>query len=474
MEKLNTTSQTIVDAFAKKHIGVNAIQLDGISALFFNYKQVQHQILGSNPDVSRGTFSRLAENKDLVDRLLRHEDVAKTPFSEAYTDDEAAKKFLKKHKVIVIKPVDGAHGDGVTVGITKERDMLDAHHVASLARGSGRVLMQEHVTGDDIRVLTIDGVVAAAVRREPASVTGDGLKTTAELIHNENLSNSDRGEIPYTKKMCKIDILAAERFLGKRFKMVPRAGETIQVVGTANVGSGGKAIECLDELPAHIKQAALDVANLVGAFICGVDIMYDKSTDRYWLIEINASPSLSLHTMPAEGRAIPVGDIYVERLLERYDSQIETIGTSVSIDFKRYKNLKNIPARVDSGARTSSLWVSNIKVRSNDTISFLLFGPSSPYYTGKRVSIPLLGTRIVTNSTGIEQTRYIVQLSITINKKHINAKFTLSDRATQTYPILIGRNTLRGNFLVDSADPGSLPLFKDVEEVSEYNESELE
>ena len=151
--------------------------------------------------------------------------------------------------------------------------------------------------------------------------------------------------------------------------------------------------------------------------------------------------------------------------------QPKVIGVSAKVNFAKYRNLKDIPARIDTGARTSSLWVTDLKI-VNDTAKFKMFGPSSPFYTGKTVVMPLVGKRLVTSSTGHEQDRYLVVFPIKIAGKRFRAKFTLSDRSTQSYPVLIGRNTLRGSFLVDSADPGEAVLYKDAEEVVEYNESE--
>lgn len=149
----------------------------------------------------------------------------------------------------------------------------------------------------------------------------------------------------------------------------------------------------------------------------------------------------------------------------------QVIGTSTLISFSRFKNLKDIPARIDTGARTSSLWASDIKVVDNK-VKFMMFGPESKYYTGKFVTMELAGERIVTNSTGHEQQRIVVFFPIKVQGKKLRAKFTLSDRSTQSYPVLIGRNTLRGNFLVDCADSGEMPIFKYVDEKSEYNERE--
>lgn len=147
------------------------------------------------------------------------------------------------------------------------------------------------------------------------------------------------------------------------------------------------------------------------------------------------------------------------------------IGVSAYVDFLPYKNLKQIPARIDTGARTSSLWASDIKIRDG-IATFKLFGPTSNWYTGKVVRRDVLGEREVTSSTGHSQIRYVVEMRIRMNGKRMNAKFTLSNRSKQTYPILIGRNTLRGNFLVDSGDPGDAQLYKYPDEAKEFNESE--
>lgn len=132
---------------------------------------------------------------------------------------------------------------------------------------------------------------------------------------------------------------------------------------------------------------------------------------------------------------------------------LDVIGVSAKIDFVNYKNLKSIPARIDTGARMSSLWASDVSIQDGIAV-FKVFGVGSEWYTGKVIRRKVIEEREVKSSTGHVQVRPVIAMSIRICDKRINAKFTLSDRATQTYPILIGRNTLRNNFLVNSADPG--------------------
>jgi hypothetical protein len=147
------------------------------------------------------------------------------------------------------------------------------------------------------------------------------------------------------------------------------------------------------------------------------------------------------------------------------------VGVSLSVDFANFPKLKAIPARIDTGARTSSLWASDIKIIDNK-VKFRMFGKGSRYYTGKYVTMPFVEHRNVTSSTGHEQERIVVEFPVRISGKKIKAKFTLSDRSTQTYPVLIGRNTLRGHFLVDSSDPGEAAMYKYSEEEDEFKEVE--
>jgi hypothetical protein len=107
-----------------------------------------------------------------------------------------------------------------------------------------------------------------------------------------------------------------------------------------------------------------------------------------------------------------------------------------------------VPARIDTGAKTSAIWATNVHERDGG-LAFRLFGPESPLYTGEEHFAPQFSTVVVASSIGLEQDRYKVVLLIKIRGKKIRTSFTLADRSQQAYPVLIGRNALRGKFLVD-------------------------
>jgi hypothetical protein len=107
-----------------------------------------------------------------------------------------------------------------------------------------------------------------------------------------------------------------------------------------------------------------------------------------------------------------------------------------------------IPAKVDTGARTSALWASNVYERDGG-LAFTLFAPGTPFYTGQEHFAPHFARVVVASSIGAEQGRFKVIMLAKLRGKKIRTSFTLADRSQQAYPVLIGRNALRGKFLVD-------------------------
>lgn len=128
------------------------------------------------------------------------------------------------------------------------------------------------------------------------------------------------------------------------------------------------------------------------------------------------------------------------------------IGRAEKIDLRDF-GVENVPAKVDTGADTSSIWASSIEERE-DGLYFVLFAPESEYYTGKvqHFTKPDYELTRVANSFGQKELRYKVKLRITLKDRKVRATFTLSDRSLKTYPILLGRKLLHGKFLVDVAD----------------------
>lgn len=251
-----------------------------------------------------------------------------------------------------------------------------------------------------------------------------------------------------------------------------KAGEyknNISLGGTANLVDAKL-------LPEYIIADSVKAAKTFNRDIAGVDVVIDSVTGKHYFFEVNRSPQIEGSSYE-EVKAKSL-DSYLNYLINsggpmnKTIVNLQTLGTSTYVDFANFKNLKYISARIDTGARTSSLWATDVKI-TGDKVKFKVFGPGSDYYTGKYVTMPFVEHRVVTSSTGQEQERIVVKFPINIKGKKIQAKFTLSDRSTQSYPVLIGRNTLRGHFLVDCSDPGEATIYKYPEEINEFREVEL-
>lgn len=123
------------------------------------------------------------------------------------------------------------------------------------------------------------------------------------------------------------------------------------------------------------------------------------------------------------------------------------IGQSEYVDIVDL-GLTRVPARIDTGARTSAIWASDIK-EENGELRFKLFGQDSEFYTGKELVFKDYEMREVTPSNGITEERYMIKVRVKLSDRKIMSRITLANRSTQKYPVLIGRNVLRGKYIVD-------------------------
>lgn len=113
------------------------------------------------------------------------------------------------------------------------------------------------------------------------------------------------------------------------------------------------------------------------------------------------------------------------------------------------EGISKVPVKIDTGADSSSIWASELKMDESGRLHFVLFGVGSPFYSGKVHKTKKYQVTLVRSSNGTSQIRYRVQLTIVIAGRTVNTNITLADRSRNTYPVLIGCRTLKNKFLVD-------------------------
>lgn len=128
-------------------------------------------------------------------------------------------------------------------------------------------------------------------------------------------------------------------------------------------------------------------------------------------------------------------------------NKLEIIGSKTSVDFPK-QGLLAVPAKIDTGADSSSIWATEIEEQGG-TVSFVLFDGTSPWYTGQRIVVDTYSVRHIKNSFGVSEFRYKIALPVVFSNKKFIARFTLSNRKNNRYPILIGRQSLKNRFMVD-------------------------
>lgn len=123
------------------------------------------------------------------------------------------------------------------------------------------------------------------------------------------------------------------------------------------------------------------------------------------------------------------------------------VGSREIVGLPDYK-LRDVLAKIDTGADFSSIWASDV-VEQDGKLSFSLFGRGSRHYTGEKIIVETYGITEVRNSFGDSELRYTVPLRLKLGGKVIRAEMRLADRSRNRYPVLVGKKTLLNKFLVN-------------------------
>lgn len=124
------------------------------------------------------------------------------------------------------------------------------------------------------------------------------------------------------------------------------------------------------------------------------------------------------------------------------------IGKYDRVDLPQLK-LENIKAKIDSGAKTSSLHCSYIKQLDEDTVIFEVLDKSHKKFRKKRYSLPIQRIAKVRSSNGSIEERFVILLKTVIFYKEFEVEYTLRNRKKMNFPILLGREFLENDFLID-------------------------
>ena len=222
---------------------------------------------------------------------------------------------------LVIKPVDGNHGRGITVDIQNYEDALQAYHHAKESSRSGAIIVEKFITGEDYRLLVINNVLVAGAIRTPAHVIGDGESTIQELIDKVN-SDPRRGfghENVLTKITANELTQTIIKDAGYTLESIIAEDERLILKDTANLSTGGTAEDITDIIhPANVSMAER-ISKIIDLDICGIDIMTTDiskplSETGGAVLEVNAGPGFRMHLAPTSGLPRNVAAPVIDKL----------------------------------------------------------------------------------------------------------------------------------------------------------------
>lgn len=317
---LGPTTAALVQAAERR--GIPVMRLNDQSLIQLGLGSRQKRIRASITADTSQIAVDIAGDKDLTKRLL-DEAALPVPRGGVFRDAEAALAETKRLGwPLVIKPLDANHGRGVTTGICDEAAFRAAFDHAM--RHGRRVIVEQQLPGHDHRILVIGGKVAAVAERLHAHVVGDGRSTIAELIDRVN-QDPRRGtghENMLTRIVPDAAMAALLARTGCDLSTVPAPGQSVQLRDTANLSTGGTAVDRTGDIHPLNRLIAEQAAAAISLDVCGIDFLSPDITRPVsetggGIVEVNAAPGFRMHLDPSSGQPRDVAEPVIDALFPR-------------------------------------------------------------------------------------------------------------------------------------------------------------
>src|SRR5690554_1395642 len=316
-ERLGPSTSSIIEEAESR--GIPWIRLNKYSLCQLgqgvNIKRIQATVTSETSNIG----VELASDKTNTKELLSQAGIRVPPGENISELDELAEACRRLGFPLVIKPIDGNHGRGVTVNIQNYANAVVAFHLASTI--SENIIVEKYIVGDDYRLLVIDNKFVAAAKRTPAYIIGNGVLTIQQLIDTVNKDPRRGYGHENVLTLIKVDGLT-KKLLKKRgytLKSVLPNDEILVLKNTANLSTGGTSEDVTDMVHPEIMSMAMRVSRIIDLDICGIDLITAdiskplEETEGV-VIEVNAGPGFRMHLAPTKGMARNVASPVIDKL----------------------------------------------------------------------------------------------------------------------------------------------------------------
>lgn len=295
------------------------IRLNRYSLVQFGHGRYQQRIQATTTGATGNIAVELAGDKEETNSILRDLGLPVPEQRVVRRASDAVRAAKRIGFPVVLKPLAGNHGRGVSINLKTAEEVETAFEKA---REHGRtIIVESFIDGYDHRLLVINGELVAAAKRVPGHVVGDGKHSIAELV--DIVNDDPRRGVGHEKVLTRLEFdEQADRLLkkiGYDRDAVLKKGEIVYLRSTANLSTGGTAIDVTDIIHPDNREMAIRAIRAIGLDIGGVDFLTSDISLSHRdaggaICEVNAGPGFRMHVAPSEGTPRDVAGPVIDML----------------------------------------------------------------------------------------------------------------------------------------------------------------
>jgi cyanophycin synthetase len=295
------------------------IRLNDQSLIQFGHGRYQQRIQATVTSRTSHIAVELASDKEETNRILGKLGLPVPRQRLVQTAADAMEAAESIGFPVVVKPYNANHGRGISIHLTDVDQVGAAFEVAR--EHSRSVIVESFISGEDHRMLVINGELAAVAKRVPGHVVGDGTHTIEQLV--EEVNRDPRRGVGHEKVLTRLlfDHQAETLLASKGYTKdtIPASGEQVFLRSTGNLSTGGTATDVTDLVHPDNIEMAVRAVKAIGLDVGGVDFLTTDVTESYKQIggaicEVNAAPGFRMHMAPSEGQPRDVGGMVMGML----------------------------------------------------------------------------------------------------------------------------------------------------------------
>ncbi len=295
------------------------LRLNEQSLVQLGYGKYQQRIQATITGRTSHIAVELASDKEETNKILANLGLPVPKQMLVQSADSAVRAAKRIGYPVVTKPYNGNHGRGISIHLQTEDEVREGFKVAQ--EHSRSVIIESFVTGDDHRLLVVNGELVAATKRTPGHVVGDGKSTIRQLVDVVNLD--PRRGVGHEKVLTRLELDAQAEMMMARENVtadsIPELGKIIYLRSTANLSTGGTATDVTDIIHPDNRDMAVRAIRAVGLDVGGVDFLSTNIAESYkthggGICEVNAAPGFRMHVAPSEGTPRDVAGPVIDML----------------------------------------------------------------------------------------------------------------------------------------------------------------